>query len=247
MSEKSKHQKTKNVRERKLQKTEQQKTKSETETSEGLKDNRISLAELDFPVHTSTYTNFFINPNTAMFKSVFKTGIRSTYNVSENASFHTELWAVYPAKHRLTGKAASVFIFDKTKFETLVQRMCSQSPNTTNPRLIISECYELIKKEVSKLTKLKHPQILTVLEVLEETRLKFIFATEAVVANLVTLDLNKEDELSIQKGLLEVSKGLQFLHNFCSTIHLNLQPSSVFVTSLGDWKLAGFKFLQNLN
>ncbi|KAF5213139.1 hypothetical protein E0198_000654 [Clavispora lusitaniae] len=247
MSEKSKHQKTKNVRERKLQKTEQQKTKSETETSEGLKDNRISLAELDFPVHTSTYTNFFINPNTAMFKSVFKTGIRSTYNVSENASFHTESWAVYPAKHRSTGKAASVFIFDKTKFETSVQRMCSQSPNTTNPRLIISECYELIKKEVSKLTKLKHPQILTVLEVLEETRSKFIFATEAVVANLVTLDLNKEDELSIQKGLLEVSKGLQFLHNFCSTIHLNLQPSSVFVTSSGDWKLAGFKFLQNLN
>lgn len=182
-----------------------------------------------------------------MFKSVFKTGIRSTYNVSENASFRTELWAVYPAKHRQSGKAASVFIFDKSKFESQVQRLCSLSPNTKNPRLIISECYELIKNEVSKLTKLKHPQVLTVLEVLEETKLKFIFATEAVIANLVTLDLNKEDELSIQKGLLEVSKGLQFLHNFCSTIHLNLQPSSVFVTTQGDWKLAGFRFLQNLS
>lgn len=182
-----------------------------------------------------------------MFKSVFKSGIRSTYNVSENASFRTDLWAVYPAKHRQSGKAASVFIFDKSKFETQVQRLCSQSPNTKNPRLIISECYDLIKNEVSKLTKLKHPQVLTVLEVLEETKLKFIFATEPVVANLVTLDLNKEDELSIQKGLLEVSKGLQFLHNFCSTIHLNLQPSSVFVTNQGDWKLAGFRFLQNLS
>lgn len=182
-----------------------------------------------------------------MFKSVFKTGIRSTYNVSENASFRTDLWAVYPAKHRQSGKAASVFIFDKSKFESQVQRLCSLSPNTKNPRLIISECYELIKNEVSKLTKLKHPQVLTVLEVLEETKLKFIFATEPVMANLVTLDLNSEDELSIQKGLLEVSKGLQFLHNFCSTIHLNIQPSSIYVTSQGDWKLAGFRFLQNLS
>lgn len=182
-----------------------------------------------------------------MFKSVFKSGIRSTYNVSENASFRTELWAVYPAKHRQSGKAASVFIFDKTKFESQVQRLCSLSPNTRNPRLIINECYDLIKNEVSKLTKLKHPQVLTVLEVVEETKLKFIFAAEPVVANLVTLDLTKEDELSIQKGLLEVSKGLQFLHNFCSTIHLNLQPASVFVNSQGDWKLAGFRFLQNLS
>lgn len=182
-----------------------------------------------------------------MFKSVFKSGIRGTYNVSDNASFHTESWAAYPAKHKQTGKAVTVFIFDKTKFESLVNRLCALSPNTKNPRSIISECYELIKSEVSHMTKLKHPQILTIIEVLEETKLKFLFVSEPVVANLATLDLRKEDELSIQKGLLEISKGLQFLHNFCSIIHLNLQPSSVFVTNQGDWKLAGFKFLQILN
>ncbi|SGZ47590.1 CIC11C00000001684 [Sungouiella intermedia] len=182
-----------------------------------------------------------------MFKSVFKTGIRGIYNVSDNLSFQTDSWSVYPAKHKLTGKVVSVFIFDKTKFETLVNRICSQSPNTKNPKLIISECYELVKYEVSQLTKLKHPQILTIIEVLEETKLKFLFVSEPVVATLNTLDLNKEDELSIQKGLLEISKGLQFLHNYCSIVHLNLQPQSVFVNAQGDWKLAGFKFLQNLN
>lgn len=182
-----------------------------------------------------------------MFKSVFKTGIRGIYNVSDNASFQTDMWSVYPAKHKQTGKVVSVFMFDKTKFESSIHRMCSLSPNTKNPKLIISECYELVKYEVSQLTKLKHPQILTIFEVLEETKLKFLFVSESVVANLATMDLNKEDELSIQKGLLEISKGLQFLHNFCSIIHLNIQPLSVYVNAQGDWKLAGFKFLQNLN
>lgn len=182
-----------------------------------------------------------------MFKSVFKTGIRGIYNVSDNLSFYTDGWSVYPAKHKLSGKAVSVFIFDKVKFESLVNRLCSQSPNTKNPKLIISECYELLKYEVSELTKLKHPQILTIIEVLEETKLKFLFVSEPVLANLSTLELSTEDELSITKGLLEISKGLQFLHNFCSIVHLNLQPQSVFVNALGDWKLAGFKFLQNLN
>lgn len=182
-----------------------------------------------------------------MFKSVFKTGIRGIYNVSDNASFQTDMWSVYPAKHKQTGKVVSVFIFDKTKFESSIHRMCSLSPNTKNPKLIINECYELVRYEVSQLTKLKHPQILTIIEVLEETKLKFLFVSESVVANLATLDLNKEDELSIQKGLLEISKGLQFLHNFCSIIHLNIQPLSIYVNAQGDWKLAGFKFLQNLN
>lgn len=182
-----------------------------------------------------------------MFKSVFKSGIRGIYNVSDNASFQTDMWSVYPAKHKQTGKVVSVFIFDKTKFESAVHRLCSQSPNTKNPKMIISECYEIVKFEVSQLTKLKHPQILTIIEVLEETKLKFLFASEQVVSNLATLDTLKEDELSIQKGLLEVSKGLQFLHNYCSIIHLNIQPLSVYVNAQGDWKLAGFKFLQNLN
>ncbi|OBA19548.1 kinase-like protein, partial [Metschnikowia bicuspidata var. bicuspidata NRRL YB-4993] len=182
-----------------------------------------------------------------MFKSVFKTGIRGAYNVSDNASFSTELWAIYPAKHKQTGKIVSVFIFEKPRFEAQVYRLCNQNASSQNPKQIVAEFYEQIRTEISNLTKLKHPQILTVLEVLEETKLKFLFASEAVTANLTTLNLAEENLLSIQKGLLELSKGLQFLHSHCSIIHMNLQPSAVFINTQGDWKLAGFKFLQNLN
>ncbi|KAG7193738.1 uncharacterized protein KQ657_000429 [Scheffersomyces spartinae] len=185
-----------------------------------------------------------------MFRSVFKTGIRSDYNVLENATFHSEPWLVYPAKHRTNGKLASVFIFDKTKFESGVQRMIggsSYSNGSKSPRLIINECYDLVRKEIGQLAKLKHPQLLTVLEVLEETKTKFLFATEPVTNNLVSLSDKHMDVLTIQKGLLQLSKGIQFLHNFCNIVHMNLQPSSIFINNLGDWKLGGFTFIQNLN
>ncbi|EGW35058.1 uncharacterized protein SPAPADRAFT_48109 [Spathaspora passalidarum NRRL Y-27907] len=182
-----------------------------------------------------------------MFKLNFKSGIRGTYNVSDNPSFVAEPWSIYPGKHRSNGKLVSVFIFDKTKFESQVNRLCSTSSAAKNPKTIISECYELIKFEVNQLSKLKHPQILTIFEVLEETKTKFLFASEPVVDNLQTISHNNLDDLSIQKGLLQIAKGLHFLHSYCSIIHLNLQPESVFVNSQGDWKLGGFRFLQNLN
>lgn len=181
-----------------------------------------------------------------MFK-YFKTGIRASYDVSENPSFVVDLWLIYPAKRRQGGKAASVFIFDKTKFESLIQRLASQSSAAKNPRVLIAQSYELIKFEIGQLARLRHPQILTVVEALEETKLKFIFATEPVSNTLSTTNVKKLDDLTIQKGLLEIGKALHFLHSNCSIIHFNLQPLSIFISSLGDWKLSGFKFLQNLN
>ncbi|KAK6463276.1 kinase-like domain-containing protein [Scheffersomyces coipomensis] len=182
-----------------------------------------------------------------MFKGFFQTGIRGSYNVSENPSFVSEPWYVYPAKHKSNGRIVSVFIFDKSKFEAMVTRLCSTSSSSKNPKIIISESYELIKFEVNQLSKLKHPQILQIYEVLEETKSKFIFVSEPLTDNLLTASNLSKDELNIQKGLLQVSKGLQFLHNYCSIIHFNLQPSSIYINNQGDWKLGGFKFLQNLN
>ncbi|QWU87551.1 hypothetical protein CA3LBN_001816 [Candidozyma haemuli] len=182
-----------------------------------------------------------------MFRNVFKSGIRAAYNVSDTATFHTECWAVYPAKHKQTGRIVSVFIFDKTQFESLVNRICAQSPNTKNPKLITAECFGLVKAGVSNLAKHKHPQILTVIESLEETKSKFIYVSEPVVGNLQTVKLDEGSTLEIQKGILELSKGLQFLHNVCGMIHMNIQPTSIMINSSGDWKLSAFYFLQSLD
>lgn len=76
------------------------------------------------------------------------------------------------------------------------------------------------------------------------------FVTEPLFSNLLhMIELNSSsvgssaiegfelDELAIQKGLLQVSEALDFLHNTANSVHLDIQPSSVLINSKGDWKL----------
>ena len=50
------------------------------------------------------------------------------------------------------------------------------------------------------------------------------------------------DELEIQKGLLQVSKGLEFLHESAGLVHGNLTPDAIYINAQSDWKIAGLSF-----
>lgn len=50
------------------------------------------------------------------------------------------------------------------------------------------------------------------------------------------------DELEIQKGLLQIAKGLEFLHESAGLVHGNLTPDAIFINSKSDWKIAGLGF-----
>jgi len=50
------------------------------------------------------------------------------------------------------------------------------------------------------------------------------------------------DELEIQKGLLQLGKGLEFLHESAGLVHANLTPDAILVNAKGDWKIAGLGF-----
>lgn len=39
------------------------------------------------------------------------------------------------------------------------------------------------------------------------------------------------DELEIQKGLLQIGKGLEFLHESAGLVHGNLTPEAIFVNA----------------
>ncbi|KAF2447859.1 ARM repeat-containing protein, partial [Karstenula rhodostoma CBS 690.94] len=99
-----------------------------------------------------------------------------------------------------------------------------------------------------------------------------MFATEPVTASLAGLLLEKDeqekagvggrrsryvveeengqkrrreleiDELEIQKGLLQIAKGLEFLHESAGLVHANLTPDAVFVNAKSDWKISGLSF-----
>ncbi|KAI5293613.1 hypothetical protein KEM52_005380 [Ascosphaera acerosa] len=50
------------------------------------------------------------------------------------------------------------------------------------------------------------------------------------------------DEIEIQKGLLQVAKALEFLHESAGLVHGNLNPEAIYVNTKSDWKLSGLGF-----
>jgi len=50
------------------------------------------------------------------------------------------------------------------------------------------------------------------------------------------------DELEIQKGLLQVAKGLEFLHDSAKLVHGNLTPDAIMINAKSDWKISGLSF-----
>jgi SCY1-like protein 2 len=50
------------------------------------------------------------------------------------------------------------------------------------------------------------------------------------------------DELEIQKGLLQVAKGLEFLHESAGLVHGNLNPEAIYINAKSDWKVSGLGF-----
>ncbi|KAI0317305.1 hypothetical protein OF83DRAFT_1058941, partial [Amylostereum chailletii] len=106
---------------------------------------------------------------------------------------------------------------------------------------------DVLKTEASSLSRLRHPCILEVVEPLEETRGELIFATEPLLSSLYlaipgspySSSLVDLDEVEIQKGILQLCKGLQFLHTSARRIHTNLNPESILINNAGDWKIGG--------
>ncbi|PNP46756.1 hypothetical protein TGAMA5MH_01707 [Trichoderma gamsii] len=199
-------------------------------------------------------------------KSFSSTNISSNYTVSPNPTSTAGPWKIYDAKKKSTGKAYSVFAFDKKSLDAHGSSV--GKGNAASYKRSVEEVVERLKKEASSLAKLRHPSILELVEPVEETRgggLQFV--TEAVTASLSSLLQEKDeqersggpggrssryvtedadgvrrrreieiDELEIQKGLLQISKALEFLHDNAGLVHGNLTPDA------SDWKISGLSF-----
>ena len=123
----------------------------------------------------------------------------------------------------------------------------------------VTEVVERLRREAQSLARLRHPSVLELVEPVEDTRgggLQFV--TEAVTASLAGLLLEKDeaersgggrgkggvtddatrrrremdlDELEIQKGLLQISKALEFLHENAGLVHGNLTPEAILINA----------------
>ncbi|KAJ4437518.1 hypothetical protein ANN_17663 [Periplaneta americana] len=116
---------------------------------------------------------------------------------------------------------------------------------------------ETLRRGVSQLTRLRHPQILIVQHPLEESRESLAFATEPVFASLANILGSTENmpspppsqlknyklyEVEIKYGLLQVGEGLAFLHSDVKLLHHNICPEVIIVNQQGAWKIFGFDF-----
>ena len=201
----------------------------------------------------------------------FSSNITANYTISATPSSTAGAWKVFDGKKKSTGKVVSIFIFERKALEPQGGRLNSRS-DAASRRKIQDEVVERLKKEAGSLARLRHPNILELAEAVEDTRSGgLMFATEPVTDTLAGLlqkqdDQDKStnsqsrfghhkgeevhgeqreavfDELEIQKGLLQISKGLEFLHESAGLVHGNLTPESIYINAKSDWKLSGMGF-----
>lgn len=202
-----------------------------------------------------------------MFSSLkgFTSNIGSNYTVSLDITSVAGAWKIYDATSKKTKKPYSVFVFDKKSLDSHSNSLGRSSAAAF--KRVAEEVVERLKKEVSCLARLRHPNVLELVEPVEETRgggLQFV--TEPVTASLTSLLSEKDaggrssryvtedadgsrrrreieiDELEIQKGLLQVSKALEFLHENAGLVHCNLTPDAILINAKSDWKISGLGF-----
>ncbi|KAI0183495.1 protein kinase domain-containing protein ppk32 [Xylaria flabelliformis] len=209
-----------------------------------------------------------------MFSSLksFSSNINSNYSVSQTVSSTAGAWKIYDAKKKSTQKPYSVFVFDRKSLDSHANTLNRSSASSF--KRAAEEVVERLKKEASSLARLRHPNVLELVEPVEDTRgggLQFV--TEPITTSLASLLQEKDeqdraggiggrsgryvtedsdgvrrrreleiDELEIQKGLLQVSKALEFLHENAGLVHGNLTPESVLINAKSDWKISGLAF-----
>ncbi|CAK4033531.1 kinase domain-containing ppk32-like [Lecanosticta acicola] len=200
----------------------------------------------------------------------FSSNIASNYTLAPQPNSISGPWRIFDAKRKQTGKAASVFVFEKKNLEAPGGGLGGRS-SASSVKRAYEEVLERLKREASSLARLRHPSILELAEPVEETRSGgLMFATEAVTCSLAGLLQEKDeqeraggrasryvvedsdgtrrrreleiDELEIQKGLLQLAKGLEFLHESAGLVHANLTPDAIMVNAKGDWKISGLAF-----
>ncbi|WVQ85282.1 hypothetical protein IAT38_007447 [Cryptococcus sp. DSM 104549] len=181
--------------------------------------------------------------------------------------FNVGLWKVVGATHKTTGKEVSVWVFEKRVLDGVKAGVNVGGVPGKEWAL------EQLKKEASSLSRMRHPDILHMVEPLEESRSELTFVTERVTSSLSSLAAAASsapasyrsgrppagesggakggeldlDEVEIQKGTLQVARGLSFLHTQAKVVHLNLGMEAVVINAKGDWKLSGLSLTTPLS
>ncbi|KAL0934287.1 protein kinase domain-containing protein ppk32 [Colletotrichum truncatum] len=205
-------------------------------------------------------------------KSISSTNITANYSISSTQTSSAGPWKIYDCKKKSTGKPYSVFVFDKKALDShgnsLGRSGASALKRATEEVVerLKKEASSLAKLRHPSILELVEP-----VEETRGGGLQFVTeAVTASLASLLQDKDDQErsggvggrssryvtedsdgvrrrreleiDELEIQKGLLQISKALEFLHENAELVHGNLTPDAILVNSKSDWKISGLAF-----
>ncbi|KAF5674530.1 scy1 kinase [Fusarium heterosporum] len=200
------------------------------------------------------------------FKSISATNITGNYSISSAPTSTAGPWKIYDAKKKSTGKSYSVFVFDRKSLDShgsSLGRSGAASFKKTVEEVVErlkKEASSLAKLRHPSILELVEP-----VEETRGGGLQFVTESVTASLSSLLQDKDEQersggpggrssryvtedadgtkkrreleiDELEIQKGLLQVSKALEFLHENAGIVHGNLTPDS------SDWKISGLAF-----
>ncbi|CAG8482531.1 2351_t:CDS:10 [Acaulospora colombiana] len=106
--------------------------------------------------------------------------------------------------------------------------------------------YQILKREATQLSRLRHPSLLEVVEAVEESRTVITFATEPILASLSNL-LGNCDNLSPVPDDIKNFEMDELEVGYKGTPKERYIPEAIFVNIKGDWKIGGFGFSNFIN
>lgn len=194
-------------------------------------------------------------------KSFSSTNISSNYTVSPNPTSTAGPWKIYDAKKKSTGKPYSVFAFDKKSLdahgssvgkgnaasykrsvEEVVERLKKEASSLAKLRHpSILELVEPVEETrgggLQFVTEAVTASLASLLQ--EKDEQERAGGPGGRSSRYVTEDADgvrrrreiEIDELEIQKGLLQISKALEFLHDNAGLVHGNLTPDAVLINA----------------
>ncbi|KAH8170981.1 protein kinase domain-containing protein [Sarocladium implicatum] len=205
-------------------------------------------------------------------KSISATNITANYSVSPNPTSSAGPWKIFDAKKKSTGKQYSVFVFDKKSLDShgnSLGRSGAAAYKRTVEEVV--ERLKKEASSLAKLRHPSVLELVEPVEETRGGGLQFVTeAVTASLASLLQEKDDQErsggpggrssrfvtedadgtrrrreleiDELEIQKGLLQISKALEFLHENAGLVHGNLTPEAILINAKSDWKISGLSF-----
>ncbi|OGE50246.1 hypothetical protein PENARI_c017G08500 [Penicillium arizonense] len=201
----------------------------------------------------------------------FSSNISANYQISPNPTVYSGPWKIHDAKKKSTGTPASVFIFDRKSLESRSGGFGRSSGSSKKLQEDVIERLKREASNLARLRHPSVLQVLEPVEDTRSGGLMFAteHLTASLSGLLLEKDDQENtsrggsrttrymveeadgtrrrrdveiDELEIQKGLLQVAKGLEFLHESAGLVHGNLNPEAIYINAKSDWKISGLGF-----